>query len=139
MSNAILIVDDDGDDAALLKRTVASLRPKASVQIVTGGRELKEYLDAENRFADRESFPYPALILLDLRMPEINGFELMEWLRNEPRHAGVPVIVISSFDRQKEIRKSYQLGARTFLNKPVKPETIREAIRALKLPIEFFD
>jgi CheY-like chemotaxis protein len=139
MQAAILIVDDNADDAALIKRAVVSLRPKSPVNIVLGGNELKAWLNGQGRYADREGFPYPALILLDLRMPEINGFEVMEWLRNQPRHAAIPVIMISLFDDQKNINKSYQLGARTFLRKPITPESFRDAIRALKLPIEFFD
>jgi CheY-like chemotaxis protein len=139
MQSSILIVDDNSDEAALIKRAVLSLRPKSSVQIVLSGNELKDWLEGQGRYADREAFPYPALILLDLRMPEMNGFEVMEWLRNQPRHAVIPVIVISFFDGQKNIKRSYQLGARTFLRKPVSPETISDAIRALMLPIEFSD
>ncbi|MGO8701324.1 MAG: response regulator [Limisphaerales bacterium] len=139
MLNAIVIVDDDSDEAALIKRAVLSLRPKSPIRTVLGGKELLQYLEGEGCYADREEFPPPGVILLDLRMPEMNGFELLEWIKNEPRHSGIPVIVISSFDRQREIRKSYQLGARTFLSKPVNPESIRDAIRALRLPIEFFD
>jgi two-component system response regulator len=138
MPDAILIVDDNPDDAGLIKRAVLNLRPKSPVWTVLSGRELKEYLSGQGRYADRDAFPYPGLILLDLRMPEMSGFELMEWLKSEPRHAGIPIIVISCFDRQREIRKSYQLGARTFLRKPVDAETIRDAIQALMLPIEFF-
>lgn len=77
--------------------------------------------------------------MLDLRMPEMDGFEVMEWLKNQPLHAAIPAIVLSAFDRQQNIRRAYQLGARTFLSKPVQPESIRNAIRALMLPIEFFD
>jgi len=139
MHDSILIVDDNQDDAALIKRAVLSLHPKSPVMIVTSGRDLMMFLEGQERYADRKAFPYPGLILLDLRIPEMNGFELLEWLRTESRHAGIPVIVVSSFDRQREIRKSYQLGARTFLSKPVNGETIRSAIRALMLPIEFFD
>jgi CheY-like chemotaxis protein len=139
MLTAILIVDDSSDDAMLIKRAVLSLRPKSPVETVSSGKELTAYLEGQGRYADRQAFPYPGLILLDLRMPEMNGFELLGWLKNEPRHAAIPVIVISAFDRQRDIRKSYQLGARTFLRKPVKAETIRDAIRALMLPIEFFD
>jgi CheY-like chemotaxis protein len=139
MSDAILIVDDNPDDANIIKRAVLSLRPKSPVLVVLSGKELTEYLNGQGCYADREAFPLPGLILLDLRMPEMNGFELLEWLKHEPRHAAIPVIVISAFDRQRDIRKSYQLGARTFLRKPVAPDTIREAIRALMLPIEFFD
>jgi CheY-like chemotaxis protein len=139
MFDSILIVDDDPDDATLIKRAVLSLRPKSPIRTILGGRELMNYLEGEGCYADREAFPKPALILLDLRMPEMNGFELLAWLKNESGHAAIPVIVISSFDRQREIRKSYQLGARTFLSKPVHSESIRDAIRALRLPIEFFD
>jgi CheY-like chemotaxis protein len=139
MQAAILIVDDNADEAALIKRAVVSLRPKSPVNIVLGGNELKDWLNGQGRYADREAFPYPALILLDLRMPEIDGFEVMKWLKNQPGHAAIPVIAISLFDDQKSIKKSYQLGARTFLRKPVTPESFRDAIRALMLPIEFFD
>ena len=58
-------------------------------------------------------------------MPEMNGFEVMEWLKSHPLHAAIPVIVASTFDRQREIRKSYQLDARTFLSKPVNPPSQR--------------
>jgi two-component system response regulator len=139
MFDAILIVDDDQDDANLIRRAVLSLHPKPPVHIVTSGMDLKAYLDGKDFYADREFFPYPGLILLDLRMPAMNGFEVMAWLKSQPLHAGIPVIVISSFDRQQHIGKSYQLGARTFLSKPVNPENIREAIRALMLPIQFLD
>jgi CheY-like chemotaxis protein len=139
MPNAILVVDDDPDDAMLIKRAVLNLRPKSPVRIVLSGKAMTDYLEGKGGHADRQVFPYPGLILLDLRMPEMNGFELLQWLKNQPSHAGIPVIVISSFDRQREIRKSYQLGARTFLSKPVNPENIRSAIRALNLPVEFFD
>jgi CheY-like chemotaxis protein len=137
--DSILIVDDNPDDAMLIKRAVLSLRSKAPVRIVLSGTEMKDYVDGNGCYANRETFPCPVLILLDLRMPEVNGFELLQWLKDEPRHAGIPVIVISTFDRQREIRKSYQLGARTFLSKPVNAESIRNAIRALMLPIEFLD
>jgi CheY-like chemotaxis protein len=139
MLDAILIVDDDPDDANLIRRTVLSLHPKPAVQIVTRGIDLKAYLDGQGRYADRETFPYPGLILLDLRMPEMDGFEVMEWLKSQPRHATITVIVMSAFDQQKNITRAYQLGARTFLRKPVNAELIRDAVRALMLPIEFFD
>jgi CheY-like chemotaxis protein len=139
MQHSILIVDDVLDDAALIKRAVMSLRPASPVIIMTASRDLIRYLEGEGSYEDRDAFPYPGLILLDLRIPEMNGFEIMQWLRDEPRHAGIPVIVVSAFDRQREIRKAYQLGARTFLSKPVSPETIRSAIRALMLPFKFFD
>ena len=139
MLESILIVDDDFDDAALIKRAVLSLGAKAPVRTVGSSIELMAFLEGEGQFADRGEFPYPGLILLDLRMQGMNGFELLQWLRTEVRHATIPVIVVSSYDRQREIRKSYQLGARTFLSKPVKPEDIRGAIRALNLTAKFFD
>ena len=103
--DAILIVDDDPDDAYLIKRAVLGLHPKPVVQCITSGTQLKDYLDGEGRYTDREAFPYPGLILLDLRMPGMNGFEVMEWLKSKPLHSTIPVIVVSSFDRQQEIRR----------------------------------
>ena len=139
MHDAILIVDDDRDDANLIRRVVLGLHPKHLVQAVHSGRDLRAYLEGKGRYADREIYPHPGLMLLDLRMPGMDGFEVMEWLKRQPLHAAIPVIAISAFDQQKNIRQAYQLGARTFLSKPVHPESIRDAIRALKLPIEFFD
>ncbi len=139
MTAAILIVDDQPDEAALIKRAVLRLRPSGPVIVLPSAKELKDYVNAEGRYIDREAFPYPSLILLDLKMPDMNGFELLEWLKREPLHAAVPVIVVSSFDRQKDIRKSYQLGASTFLSKPVNPERIRGAVRALGLAVDFAD
>ncbi|HEY3854033.1 MAG TPA: response regulator [Verrucomicrobiae bacterium] len=137
MNESILIVDDNADDAALIKRAVFSLHPRCAVRVLTCAKELKEWVDGEGEFADREQFPYPCLILLDLRMPEMTGLELLEWLKDQPRHSAIPVIAVSSFDRQREIRKSYQLGARTFLSKPISAEELRTAIRSLKLPVVF--
>jgi CheY-like chemotaxis protein len=136
---AILIVDDDPDEANLIKRAALSLHPKLPVLTVFSAKELTDYLDRHERYAHREDYPHPALILLDLRMPGMNGFEVLEWLKDHPPHSTIPVIVASSFDRQRDIRKSYQLGARTFLSKPITPEKIRNAIRALRLPVEFED
>ena len=138
-NEAILIIDDDPDDANLIRLTVLGLHPNASVQTITSGLDLKAYLEGRGRYADREVFPYPGLILLDLRMPEMDGFEVMAWLKSQLLHAAIPVIVISAFDQQANIRKAYQLGARTFLSKPIHAESIRDAIRALLLPIEFLD
>ncbi len=137
MSNAILIIDDDPDDTALIKRALLSLGPKSPIRSVSSGKELREYLERAGGHADREAFPYPDLILLDLRMPEINGFEVLGWLKRESSHSLIPVIVVSSFDRQREIRKSYELGACTFLSKPLSPATILTAVRSLMLPIQF--
>jgi CheY-like chemotaxis protein len=139
MTHSIIIIDDDPDDAELIKRSVLSLHPKSPVRTVGSSKELRDYLDGEGRFADRETFPYPNLILLDIRMPEITGLETLEWLKRERAYSGIPVIVVSSFDRQRDIRKAYQLGACTFLSKPIDPVSFRAAVRGLKLPIEFSD
>ncbi len=137
MNESILIVDDNPDDAALLKRAVLGLHSKATVRLLASAKELKEWVEGNGVFADREQFPYPCLILLDLRMPEMSGLELLEWLQEQPKHSSIPVIAVSSHDRQREIRISYQLGARTFLSKPVTAEELRTAIRSLKLPVDF--
>jgi len=139
MFDTILIVDDDLDEANLIRRAVLGLHPKRSVQTVISGLDFKAYLEGEGPYADREAFPYPGLILLDLRMPEMDGFEVMEWLKIQPLHAAIPVIVVSAFGQQQNIRRAYQLGALTFLSKPVQAENIRDAIRALALPVEFLD
>jgi CheY-like chemotaxis protein len=139
MQKAILIIDDNPDDSNLIKAAVLSLGPKSPVRTVISSKELREYLEGHGCYADRKAFPYPALILLDLRMPEENGFEVLGWLKRESSHAAIPVIAVSAYDRQREIRKSYELGACTFLSKPVNPISFLSAVRSLRLPIEFSD
>ena len=128
----ILIVDDNADDAALTKRAIVSLYPDLSVRILESGKALVAYL--ENESAHASAAPQVAsAILLDLRMPEMDGFEVLEWLKNHPVHSQIPVIVLSVFDDLQHLKRAYALLARAYLLKPINTDSFRHAVASLNI------
>jgi DNA-binding response OmpR family regulator len=77
------------------------------------------YLRGDDKYADRRRYPLPGLLLLDLKMPRKNGFEVLQWLREQPEFAQLQVVVLSSSDEIKDINRAYELGANSFLVKPM--------------------
>ncbi len=92
------------------------------------GAEAISYLKGEGKYADREKFPIPYIVLADLKMPRINGFELLDWIRHQSSFPYIPVIVLTSSDETKDIHKAYQKGANSFLMKPFLPEDLQAIV-----------
>jgi CheY-like chemotaxis protein len=132
----VLIVDDDPSDAMLCEGVIDELQPKFPIQILTSGDDLIAYLQGDGLYQDRDHYPYPGLILLDLKMPKMDGFEVLKWLKGRPEHSAVPVVVLSGFvDMAGHVTRAYQLGAHSFLPKPVKQEDIESILTLLKVSI----
>ncbi len=100
---------------------------------VKDGEEAIAYLRGEGQYADRHKFPLPALMLVDLKMPRKNGFEVIAWIREQPHIKRLPVAVFTSSRESPDINRAYDAGANTYLVKPVNFEDLFETIRALKL------
>ena len=102
---------------------------------VHDGKEAMQYLEAEGKFSNEEKYPVPDVVLLDLKMPRINGFEFLHWLRCEsPAHLRfIPVVVMSSSALRQDVDKAYALGANSYLVKPVQWKLFQERIQALGL------
>jgi CheY-like chemotaxis protein len=132
-SGAVLIVDDDADDLGLSRRSIEGLHLPSALRSVNSGKEMIDYLNGVGDFADRKAFPYPAVVLLDLKMPEMDGFEVLTWLRSHPEHSKVRVIVLSGIREWRQIERAYQLGARSFLSKPVNASEFMNTVRTLDL------
>jgi len=130
-------VDDDLDDARLALRTLTRLNVKNPIHALRNGEELIAYLRGEEQYQDRAAFPYPAMILLDLKMPGVDGFDILKWLLAHPSHQSVPVIVLSGACELNEVNRAYQLGARTFFTKPIRAIDFENAARAFCIPIQF--
>jgi CheY-like chemotaxis protein len=114
----ILLVDDSELDAMLM-RTVferASLAP--SLRVAGGGEEAIAYLGGDGAYSDRDQFPMPTAVLLDLNMPRKNGFEVLTWIRRQPGLKHLHVYVLSASSRAEDIQRSYDLGANSYLIKP---------------------
>jgi len=101
------------------------------VRIVEDGRLTLAYLRGEGEYKDREKYPFPALLLLDLRMPEIDGFEVLRQMHGDTQLASVPVLVITVNEDRRQLGEAYQLGAKSFLTKPLNHNDLENAILGL--------
>jgi CheY-like chemotaxis protein len=129
----VLIVDDNSDDLRFTQRVVAAVCPQFRVRGVQSAEELICYLKGEHGFSDRAAFPYPILILLDLSMPGMHGFDALRWLRNHPPHHLMPVVVLTVSGEMLLARRSCELGASSFLTKPLKGEELRDTMEKFKI------
>ena len=130
VSNAptILIVDDSSDDILLLKRAFAKTGVVNPLFWVRSGSEAIQYLSWVGPYEDRDSYPIPSVILLDLNMPDGDGFEVLTWIRNKYPSGGLLVVVLTHVEEIKKINRAYKLGANSFLTKPGSPEELQELI-----------
>ncbi len=127
----VVFVEDDESDALLLKLAMKQARVPNRLVLLRDGRELLDYLAGDPPFADRRRFPLPALVLLDLRMPRIDGFQVLSWLACRPEFRDVPTVVLTASTFPADVQKAAQLGARDFLQKPSDFATLVEMARAL--------
>jgi len=132
MSRTILQVEDQEDDVFFLKRAFKDAGILNPLQVATNGQEAMDYLSGTGRFADRNQFPIPFLMLLDLRLPQVMGLEVLKWLRAQPELRTIIVIVLTSSPAASDLETAYGLGANAFLVKPSNPWDLRETARKLK-------
>ena len=115
---AVLLVEDNGDDVLLTTLALQKTRPGPLVNIADNGEEGIRYLKGEGIYADRVKYPFPNLVLLDIRTPRKSGFEVLQWIRKQPALSHLPVIVFSGSSESGDVQQSYQNGANSFLRKP---------------------
>jgi CheY-like chemotaxis protein len=114
----VLLAEDDPDDILLTQIAFEKARLANPLQVVRDGEETIDYLKGAGKFADRLQFPLPILLLLDLKMPKANGFQVLEWLRQQAGFARLPVAIMTASDHDPHISRAYQLGADSYLRKP---------------------
>jgi CheY-like chemotaxis protein len=113
----ILMADDDQNDHHLIKRAIEMTGLRCNVHHVEDGEAAIHYLKGDNGFADRARYPMPQLLLCDIKMPKLTGFEVLQWLRRHKKFRGLPVIIMSSSDLPNDMQRAYQLGAIQFFTK----------------------
>src|SRR5687767_13728739 len=116
---SILLAEDNENDVLMLRRAARNAKFSSPLQIVNDGEEVIAYLRGEGKFNDRRRYPLPGLLLLDLKMPRKSGFEVLQWLREQPQFFARQVVVLSSSDEIRDINRAYELGANSFLVKPM--------------------
>jgi len=103
-----------------------------NLQSVTDREEALAYLKGADRFANRSEHPFPNLVLLDLKLPRVNGFDVLAWVRQEQRLRRLPVIVLTSSGHEADVKRAYDLGANSFLIKPVAFEALVKLAEGIK-------
>lgn len=114
----ILMADDDPDDRMLAERAFKSEAESVTMQFVQNGEELLNYLGGKGLYADRELFPRPDLILLDLNMPRMDGRAAIQAIRTDPKHRAIPVIVLTTSQAEEDVSRCYELTANSYISKP---------------------
>jgi CheY-like chemotaxis protein len=130
-SEHILLAKDNETDAMLVRRALNIAGVKARMEVVRDGQEAVDYLAGVNHFADREKHPFPKLMLLDLQMPRLNGFEVLAIVRNNLQFTRLPVIVLTNSENPSDIKRAYELGATSYFRKPDSIEGLDEMIHVL--------
>jgi len=115
----ILLVEDDPNDVLLIQRAFQKAGLSNILKVVRDGEQAIDYLSGHGVYAQRERFPLPFLLLLDLKMPGTNGFEVLRWVRGEPNLKRLLVVVLTSSNLQADVDRAYELGANSYLVKPV--------------------
>ena len=123
---AILVADDSVLDVEILERAFYDAGIKAPFIVTRDGEEAIHYLAGEDEYQNRAKHPFPRLLLLDLKMPKLDGFDVLRWLQNQPALRRLIVTVLSSSDEPKDIDRAYDLGANSYLVKPSRTEGFRE-------------
>jgi CheY-like chemotaxis protein len=132
MTGPILIVDDNEDDVYALRRALRKAGITRSQQAVENGREALNYLSGKSRYADRNEFPLPFIIFVDLKMPLVDGFEVLAWIRSQPELGGIPVVTLTGSDEMKDHERARLLGAHTYLVKPPAPADLQRLIHSVE-------
>jgi len=129
----ILLVEDNPDDVELTLRALKKNNIANEVVVACDGAEALEYLTGTGKYAKRAIADLPEVVLLDLKLPKVGGLEVLRAMRADPRTQMLPVVILTSSTEERDIIASYQLGANSYIRKPVDFDQFVDAIRQLGL------
>jgi CheY-like chemotaxis protein len=132
-STTILLAEDDPNDVTLIQRAFRSSKLINPIEVVGDGDEVVAYLSGEPPYDDRELHPMPVLLLLDLDLPRRSGTEVLEWLRSQGPLARLRVVVLTASKEHADINRAYELGANSYLVKPVQFGALVDMVNELNL------
>jgi len=131
-NRALLLVEDNEDDVFLMKRALKGARVMNPLLVVEDGQEAVDYLSGAGKFADRDQYPLPAVVFLDLKLPLISGHDVLAWIRRQRELESLVVIVLTSSNEPSDLNRCYALGANSYVVKPPTPEQLEELAKAFK-------
>ena len=131
----ILLIEDNADDIKLTQRAFSKskIAEQISLEIAHGGNDALDFLFGEGAYVYRDTRVIPAIILLDLNLPRINGFQVLERIRADKRTKLIPVIVLTSSKEEQDVKKAYELGANSYIRKPVDFQKFSDVAQQLGL------
>jgi len=127
----LMLVEDNPQDLELALLALREANPLARIHVARDGAEALEFIFCEGPYAGRQITDTPKVILLDLKLPKIDGLEVLKRIKGDPRTQSIPVVVLTSSKEQRDVVESYQLGVNSYIVKPVNYERFTEAVRNL--------
>lgn len=127
----LLLVEDNPDHAELIRRQLEQFPADVRLHHVEDGEAALDYIFGKNDFADRHRFPSPDVVLLDLRLPRVDGLEVLRLVKTQARFAKLPVVVLTSSDAENDVARSFELQADGFLTKPIEMDTLQKILCGL--------
>jgi len=127
----VLLVEDDADHVLLLERAFSRAGVRCTLKVVRDGDEAIRYFEGGAPFDDRGRYPMPDLILLDLKLPRRSGFDVLSWIRGDATAKHLPVVVLTTSEDPGDIERSTDLGANSYVVKPVATEAVLKLVRSL--------
>ena len=131
----ILLIEDEEHDAFFVRQATEQGTAGHILHAVRDGREAISYLKGKGQYADRQNFPLPNVILTDLKMPGMNGFDFLRWMRDNPDYWIIPIIVYSNSRLEADVRRAYRLGANAYFTKP---NQLADLVEMLRLTYEYW-
>ena len=114
----VLLVEDNADDVTFVRMAFRKNRADEALEVVSNGSEAIQYLGGEGPYSDRQKYPVPGLLLLDLRLPVVDGFEVLKWVRAHQGLSRLPIAVLTGSESPQHRQRAYELGANSFMIKP---------------------
>ncbi len=129
----ILLVEDDPTHRLLVRKSLENNSVKNEIREVEDGQEALDYIYGRDKYSDRAAYPMPDLILLDVKMPRVDGFEVLQTIKNDPKLKHIPVIMLTTSTREEEIARGYEKGANAYVTKPIDFKEFSEKIKNINL------
>ena len=127
----VLLVEDDLNDIFLVKRAFKMAQLLTPLEVVTDGEEAVHYLTGQGKYSDRETHPLPRLIVMDIKMPRMSGFDVLEWIKHDGVLRRIPIVIVSSSDDPRDINRAYELGANAYMVKPMDYRAVEHLFQSI--------
>jgi CheY-like chemotaxis protein len=131
----ILLVEDNLDHAELVRRTLEQFPPAKFVHHVQDGEAALDYIFGQGDFQDRSQFPAPDLVLLDLRLPRVDGLDVLRHVRSHPRCHRLPIVVLTTSEAERDVAAAYEFRANGFVSKPVDVQQLSHLVEGLEFGV----